>query len=545
MAEQAPTDNPGNLPASPGIDCPPPPAPCNPPDDHEHTFRWQLIPDALAHETVSTASRKGTGFMFVNPLVTFYEIELAAPTHQATFSPTRTITSDIGFWKGDVDDTEQYVLLINGMENWYGQDKAASKLHMYTIDGELLWTYDMGFEGWGADLSPDGQYAAYTTSNPTQTFGVLNANDGTPVWTNQSADYTISLTTPSSLGGIDSKEVKISNTNKYLAIGHGGGEVLLADLLTGELIWHTTVYGQVRGILFSPDDTYMYVGSGDGNAYKINTSDGSIVWQADIGSWPFTNGFKLSPDGQFLGSAGKTGEVTIIDTENGKHLWQFDQQGNASWLDFSPDGQYVFAGGGGQYANTLYEVLSGKRVWKLDGYSHQGRFSADGSYILIGDKNITLVDLSGNQIGTYSVQETADQQVGSGQFAYITNDGKKVVYTRRDIAAGAVSAIFASSSVTNLASGQGDLHDDVAIGNDNTLVYIALGGITMVIFAAITIWTAKKSHKSPEPFNPNTAQTSTSEENKETSSKWLKSKQKKSPTTKKTPVRTKKKATEA
>ena len=69
-----------------------------------------------------------------------------------------------------------------------------------------------------------------------------------------------------------------------------------------------------------------------------------------------------------------------------------------SWLDFSPDGKYLVAGGGGQYATTLYKIDNGEKVWRIEGFSHQGKFSPDGKYIMMGDRNIRLVDIHGNDL---------------------------------------------------------------------------------------------------------------------------------------------------
>ena len=106
-------------------------------------------------------------------------------------------------------------------------------------------------------LSNDGNYAAFTTSNCSGKanrpvpdgacgkFGVLDASDGSEVWTKAAEEVT--ETTHPKLG---SKEVQISNTNKYLAVGATEGTFLLYDLMTGELIWSVFIRGDVRGILF-------------------------------------------------------------------------------------------------------------------------------------------------------------------------------------------------------------------------------------------------------------------------------------------------------
>lgn len=476
--------NSANSPAGSEHNCPPPPAPCNPPND----LQSLLLPakNAWAHDTV--AGLIGIGYAYVDPTVKNYTIELMSPTHTASFQVAKTISSEIGFWKGDVDQDEQYALLINGMENWAGQDKTTSKLYFYSIDGDLLWTYDMGWEGWGVDLSADGMYAAFTTSNPTGVFGLIDAKTGTAIWTKNSSDYNLSLRSPGPNGGLDSKEVAISSTNKYFAIGHGGGNLVVADLLTGEFLWTADLYGQVRGILFDQTDHYVYVGSGDGRAYKLDAATGAIVWQADIGAWPFVEAFTLSADGKYLATGSKVGQVTVINTETGQKLWQQHQGGTASWVDFSPNGEYLFAGGGGQYASTLYDVSTGDRLWTLGQYSHQGKFSATGDYILVGDKDVKVVDLYGNILTTILPTETEGAQIGQGQFAYITQDGSRVLFSRRDISAGAVSLIFAQGSIAESPHEEATpTPGENQIARDNDVLFIGGGFIFAVIFTFVLV----------------------------------------------------------
>ena len=95
----------------------------------------------------------------------------------------------------------------------------------------------------------------------------------------------------------------------------------MTDLLTGTVQWSKFVHGQVRGILFDDADEFVYVGAGDGKAYKLDVSDGSLIWIGEIGSWPYVNGFQLSPDGTSLAAGGKYGDLTLLDTSSGETLW--------------------------------------------------------------------------------------------------------------------------------------------------------------------------------------------------------------------------------
>lgn len=449
----------------PGANCLPPPNPCNPPAGVPNAGSGgTAAPQVNAATTTDSNADDGVAFAYVKKGTTDYTLTLQPPTHTGSYTATKHEKTTIGFWKGDVDDKEQFVLAVNGMENWNNPSlKAQSKLYLYTLDGELKWAYDMGWEAWGADLSADGKLAAFATSNSTRNLGVIDTATGKPVWVKSAKDFIAGkkINQAGEGGGIDSKEIAISNTNKYVGVGHGGGDAFLAEAATGKVLWSAFLKGQIRGITFDREDKFMFVGSGDGRAYKLKIEDGSVVWSAGIGSWPFTGGFKLSKDGKYLGTAGKYGEVAVIDAETGKQLWINDQKGNASWLDFSPDGKYVFAGGGGQGASTLYETATGKQLWRLNEFSHQGRFSADGKYILTGNSDVKIVDLHGNLVTTIRPSET-EQNMQQGQFAYISNDGSKVIFTRRDMDKEGNGIIFAKGSLTLLERAIAKSSDEAA-----------------------------------------------------------------------------------
>ncbi|MFZ5989336.1 MAG: YncE family protein [Bacillota bacterium] len=192
-------------------------------------------------------------------------IKMNKPEVEVSYKISKTVETAIGFWRGDVDENEQYVLLTNGMENWKVQDKTKSKLYLFTLDGELKWSYAMGNESWGADLSRDGKYAAYVTSNNTDTLGVLDTATGKPIWVKKASDYKPVGYTGSVVEGVENKEIQISSSSKYVAIGDAMGNVFLTELLTGKILWiQSDIKCMVRRIVFDKADRYMYVGSGMG-----------------------------------------------------------------------------------------------------------------------------------------------------------------------------------------------------------------------------------------------------------------------------------------
>jgi len=52
-------------------------------------------------------------------------------------------------------------------------------------------------------------------------------------------------------------EIKISHNSKYVAIGTTPGYLLLLDLETSKLLWRAFLYGRIRGIMFTFDDSII------------------------------------------------------------------------------------------------------------------------------------------------------------------------------------------------------------------------------------------------------------------------------------------------
>ena len=86
--------------------------------------------------------------------------------------------------------------------------------------------------------------------------------------------------------------------------------------------------------------------------------------------------------------------------------------------------------------------------------------------------------------------EEPDKNVGQGQFAYISRDGGKIVYTRRDMDAGVVGIVFAQGTIRDSKHSMGlrlnkesfqpgdilDLSIDLRAGDTDSVVdaYLAL-----------------------------------------------------------------------
>jgi len=341
-------------------------------------------------------------------------------------------TGNIGFWQGTLSPDERSLLLPQGMEIWH-QDVEAyrteAKLFLYSIGGDKQWEYAMGYEAWGADLSPDSNWAVAAAKDPLHPkLILLDGASGEPVW--EKALSVENFPSAAGFSGHQSNELRFSPDGNHIAIGTGEGDLYLVERTSGDLEWSVFLRGQVRALIFSPEGAALYAGAGDGNLYKLAAADGSVLWQTPIGSgWPLLEGMKLSPDKSMIGVMTKAGEVTVIDAADGSVFFFFDTAGIGQWLDFSGDSQVVVASSfGGTYGLV---AATGARLFRLDG-AKSGRFARDQGYFVYGGSPAAVYNSWGTQISDV-IKVSATELIAGGQFSWISADGASLVFAMTDV----------------------------------------------------------------------------------------------------------------
>lgn len=123
----------------------------------------------------------------------------------------------------------------------------------------------------------------------------------------------------------------------------GGYEWGIWDVSTGEALMTRDDY-HVYNAAWSPDGERLVLGHPDGEARVFDTTSGEelllftghsdIVWHA---SW--------SPNGERIASGDQSGEVRVWDAETGAEVLSFRAPDAVYSVNWSPDGQWVIAGG--------------------------------------------------------------------------------------------------------------------------------------------------------------------------------------------------------
>jgi outer membrane protein assembly factor BamB len=339
-----------------------------------------------------------------------------------------SVTSNIGLWRCSATADENKLLLVGGMENWQDESiKPQTKLYLLdTNTGETLWTHDMGWESWSADITDDGKYVIFATKLEIWETGpedfvnyirLLNGTDGSTIWEKEVTSETFPATT---MGEFYSRGVKFSHNGNYIFVSVYGEYAYLLNRADGSIKWNMWAGSEVREIAFSQNDQYVYVPSSGGWLYKVNTTDGSKVWKQWIACWPIVNGFDLSPNEDYIAVGVKGGTVTVINTANGTTKFTTEMHMTAT-CRFSADSTKVLVGGN---LLTMFD-LNGNVLWRCYQEGKDMQFSGDGK--LVFTSNGGVYDCNGTFL--YDILPGADR---SSKVGWINSDATRYIFARQD-----------------------------------------------------------------------------------------------------------------
>jgi len=365
----------------------------------------------------------------------FYTITLENEPSPLSISSSlmNTIEGNIGFWRCAATADESKLLLVNGMENWENESlKNQSKLYLLdTSTGEVLWTHDMGWESWSADISDDGRYVVFGTKLEGFQTGpegfvnyirLVDGENGTTLWQKEITTENFPCTTH---GEFYTRGVKFSHSGEYIFVPIHCEYGYLLNSADGSLLWCKWVGANIREVIFTQDDQYVYVPSGAGWLYKLRVNDASEVWKQWIGTWAYVGGFDISSDEQHIAVGTKVGYLTVINTADGSIRFSMDIHNGHAHCRFSPDGTKVAVGGEG----LMMLDLDGNLLWRyVSGGMIDIRFSGDGSFITVEDG--VVFDVYGMPIHDITSGELPPGYYN--QVSWLNSEGTRFICALRD-----------------------------------------------------------------------------------------------------------------
>lgn len=234
--------------------------------------------------------------------------------------------------------------------------------------------------------------------------GVIKAFDqasGETLWTTDLAEYRDEgfLTGVSRLWS-DGVSAKLSGgiTAAYqkIYIGSENGVVLALDVDTGNIVWQTTIKGEV---LAPPavDDGLVVINTGAGVMFALDANTGEQQWiyESEVPALSLrgVSAPTISNGGAIVGTA--NGKVAVVVNESGQILWEQTVAAAEGATELERlvdiDSQTIVSGGiiyVVSFNGTLaaVELRSGRVLWKRD-YRSYRRMSIDGNNIYVVDTN--------------------------------------------------------------------------------------------------------------------------------------------------------------
>lgn len=373
------------------------------------------------------------------------------PYGKASFSIDSVITheTEVGFWRTVFAQGDSSLTVFPGQENWFGAtnternaNRAKSKIIKYKADwagfGTKLWEFAMPTECWGGAVSKDGKHIVYMINqrgvesglenNPAVDWvGILDGTTGQKKWGLRGNQQTQ-----------EGLEVGISATGQYIALGTTGtGRLTLYrnNGSSGTVLWSNpadftngnTDIGQVRKIVFSDDEQFVYAGCGDMYLRKYRVSNGTLVWKAYIGGWPFVNGLVIANGYVVTGT--KSRDRTVIRDSDGAVQYFAGSFGYDATVDSSFTGP-VFG-----FGPIVTERTSGRAIASVGSNSVKHSI-LNGSFVLSADRTVDVYSrYGGNSLAnraTYMGSGSGEQS----QSGWASASGDRIVVAARDLTTG-------------------------------------------------------------------------------------------------------------
>lgn len=375
----------------------------------------------------------------------------ALPYGKAQFTMDSVISymTETGFWRVVFSAGDSSVTAFPGQENWFGSTndaknayRAKSKIMKFSVAqasyGQKLWERALPFETWGGAASTDGKVVAYMLNQSGREanlqndvsidwIGVLDGATGARKWGLRGNQQLM-----------EGLEVGVSSKGDYIALGTtGSGRLTLYrnNGGSGTLMWSNpadftggdTHIGQVRKIVFTPDDQFVYAGCGDMYLRKYRVSDGTLVWRAYIGGWPFVNGLAIANG--FVATGTKSKDRTLVRESDGSIVYLSPMFGFDASIDSAFNGP-VFG-----FGPLVTDRNTGRAIASVGGNAVKHSI-LEGQFVLHTD---TRMDVYSRYGGSPLVGRATRMGGGNGentQSGWATPTGDRVMLAARDLTTG-------------------------------------------------------------------------------------------------------------
>ncbi len=170
---------------------------------------------------------------------------------------------------------------------------------------------------------------------------------------------------------------------------HKLAKLIAVDEFTGKPIWHFNkdlAYGDFDYRIKGND---LYIGTEDGSVYSLDIPTGNIIWQTEIGDFPYPYVIQ----GNSLIAIHEEKYVSAFDVKTGSKKWKLDLSIDDSWSIFwdeilENNSNTLFIVGKNNQRIFAIDIDTGNQIWTWRHFRPTG----SGYEILFYDNNVIYVD---------------------------------------------------------------------------------------------------------------------------------------------------------
>lgn len=311
-----------------------------------------------------------------------------------------------------------------------GFPDSAQKMTVATKTGKLLFTKSLEKETPAGDVSVDGAYIVTTVKDQTKDARVVIYNKrGKEVYSCAPERTTDQWDCIYETSGNGYAEVKLSDDNKYLAVGNWTDSLFLIDWKNDKVLWEAFAFGMVREIKF--DDDYLYASSGDGYIRCYKLTDGTMVWEQFVMGWACD--MEISEHYIAITAKQAAAPLYVFNKADGSLKWTYPLGKRGSGIRISDNEKYLWygndiSGGSNNMQNLVFNLSTGKPMYCLPGSAQMAGFFDNDKYIATKNGSWLGIFLTstGEQVWAKNLAPNGGGDSIS-QTLWVSKDGKYLV----------------------------------------------------------------------------------------------------------------------